>query len=133
MIRKTNQQTDYIFPVGSSDGTRRYRPVMMNPNSTAEQVYEVRFNNFSADNENYFLTQHEDVIDVVNPLFFHSIDRISGTSDPDIKLFFVPAADNDWTSFAHWYGSDQQWKDVTGTTENTSGNFKFIQKKNSSR
>lgn len=128
LIRKTDQQTDYIFPVGSSDGTRRYRPVMINPNATAEQVYEVRFNNFSADNENYFLAQHEEVIDAVNPLFFHSIDRVSGTSNPDIKLFFVPAADNDWTSFAHWYGSDQQWKDVTGTTENTSGNFKFIQK-----
>lgn len=128
LIRKTNQQTDYLFPVGSSDGTRRYRPVMMNPNTAAEQVYEVRFNNFSADNENYFLAQHESTIDVVNPLFFHSIDRVSGTSDPDIKLFFVPAADNDWTSFAHWYGSEQQWKDVTNTSENTSGNFKFIQK-----
>lgn len=130
LIRRTDQPSDYLFPVGSSDGTRRYRPVVMNPNSAVQQTYEVRMNNFAADNEGYFLSQHEDIIDIANPLFFHSIHRSGGNSDPDIKIFFVPAADNDWLSIAHWYPSEQQWKDAANTTENTLPDFKFIQKNN---
>lgn len=128
LTRRTNQQTDYLFPVGSSDGIHRYRPAEINPNSIAEQIYEVRMNNYSADNDGYFLAQKEETVDVVNPLFFHSIHRSQGNSDADIKLFFVPSTDNDWMSFAHWYPTEQRWNDVGNTTENNASNFKFILK-----
>lgn len=130
LIRKTGQQSDYLFPVGSGDGVRRYRPVVMNPNSAAGQTYEVRMNNFAADNEGYFLAQHEAAIDELNALFYHSIHRSAGNSSPDIKIYFVPASDNDWTSAAHWYPSEQKWKDLVNTTENNASDFKFILKNN---
>lgn len=128
-VRKTNQQVDYLFPVGSSDGVRRYRPIEMNPNEIAEQQFEARLNNYSADNDSYFLAQHENSIDQANSLFYHSINRRSGTANPDIKMFFIPTDDGDWKSFAHWYdGTEQEWKDVTNTTENNGTNFKYLYK-----
>lgn len=130
LIRNTNQQTEYLFPVGSSDGTLRYRPVTINPNSAVGQTYEVRLNNFSADNEGYFLSQHESIIDIVNPLFYHSIRRSVGTTNADIKLFFIPSVDKDWSSFAHWRSGDQSWIDVEDAIENTASNFKFVLKNN---
>lgn len=130
LVRNTNQQTDYLFPVGSSEGTRRYRPVTIHPHSTAEQTYEVRLNNFSADNDGYFLAQHEEIIDDANPLFFHSISRTQGVASADVKLFFIPSADNNWTSFAHWYPTAQEWKDVGNTTEANTANYNFLLKNN---
>lgn len=129
LIRNTNQQSEYLFPVGSSDGVRRYRPATITPNTSSNHTYNVRLNNFSADNEGYLLSQHEAEIDEVNPLFFHSIERSSGNSNATIKLFFVPSADNDWESFAHWYPSSQ-WEDVGNTTETSASNFKSIIKSN---
>ncbi len=128
LIRKTNQASDYLFPVGSSDGVRRYRPVIINPNATTQQVYGVRMNNYTADVDGYFLSQHENSIDEINDLFFHSINRFAGNSNSDIKLFYMPTDDNNWMSFAHWYPTQKQWEDVKNVTENNIPDFNYILK-----
>lgn len=128
LIREMNQSSNYLFPVGSSNGTRRYRPVEITPNSSSPESYAVRMNNYSADNDNYYLAQHESTIDLVNDQFYHSIHKINGNSNPAIKIFYVPSVDNDWISFGHWYDSDQLWKDVNNTTDQTVNDFKYIQK-----
>lgn len=128
LIRNTNQIDNYLFPVGSSDVVRRYRPVEIKPNTITTQVYAVRMNNYSAGDDGYYLTQHETIIDEVNPLFYHSIESIMGGDNPDIRIYFIPSQDKDWSSIAHWYTSDQEWKDLGNTSENNISNFKSILK-----
>lgn len=128
LIREMNQSSNYLFPVGSSNGVRRYRPVEITPSSSNAESYAVRMNNYSADNDNYFLAQHESIIDYANDLFFHSIHKMNANSNPAIKIFYVPSVDKDWASFAHWYDLDLLWKGVNNTTDQTVNNFKYILK-----
>lgn len=128
LIRKTNQIDEYLFPVGSSDGDRRYRPVEIKPNSNSEGIYAVRMNNYSAENDGFNLSQHESIIDVVNPLFYHSIKRLSGNSNPDLKIYFIPSQDKSWGSMGHFYSSDQEWKDLGNTSKTEMNQFSYILK-----
>lgn len=127
-VRATNQGAAYHFPVGSSVGTTRYRPVSITPASTANQQFEVRLNNYSADGDGFFLAQHSEEIDVANDKFYHSIDRPLGTSNATIRIHYVPNSDGDWMSTAHWYGNESLWKDVLNTNNNVAGNFKYSEK-----
>ena len=127
-IRNTNLIDTYIFPVGSSDGVRRYRPVEINPNTSLSQVYAVRMNNYSAADDGYSLVQHESIIDEVNPLFYHSIEHLLGDVHPDLKIYFIPNEDKDWGSIANWYNTDSEWKDLGNTAKNSNGNFNALLK-----
>ncbi len=128
LIRNTNQMDAYIFPVGSSDGVRRYRPVEISPNTNLSQVYAVRMNNYSAMDDGYQLSQHESIIDEVNPLFYHSIENLFGDVQPDLKIYFVPSKDKDWGSIANWHNADQEWKDIGNTDKSNGNNFSAILK-----
>lgn len=128
LIRRTNFVDKYLFPVGSSDGTRRYRPVTISPQAASDNKYAVRFNNYIADYDNYFITSHEGSIGEVNSLFYHSIERISGTSNADVEVFFIPSVDNDWKNLANWKTAASEWKNILATTNSTSGNFKNVSK-----
>lgn len=127
-VRVTNLNAVYQFPVGSSDGTLRYRPVNVTPNSSSDHQFEVRLNNYNADNDGFFLAQHTEDIEAANSLFYHSIERSSGNGNATIRIHYLPSADGDWLSTAHWYGNESLWKDVLNTNSNSSGNYQFSEK-----
>lgn len=127
-IRATNQNAVYNYPVGSSLGTTRYRPVALTPSSNASQQFAVRLNNYNADSDGFFLAQHSEEIDAANDEFYHSIDRLVGASNATIRIHYIPNTDGDWMSTAHWYGNDSEWKDVLNTNNNVSGNFNYSEK-----
>jgi gliding motility-associated-like protein len=127
-LRHTNQTATYLFPVGSSDGTVRYRPVTIDPNSAANNTFNVRLNNYSADADGYFLAQHAADIETANNLFYHSIVRSSGTSNADIRIHYLASSDGDWASTAHWYPSNTEWEDVSNTSNGVSTNYTFNEK-----
>lgn len=129
-VRNTNMSSNYIFPVGSSLGTLRYRPVNINPSSSSNHRFNVRLNNYNADNDAFYLAQHSEDIDLANDKFYHSIERTLGNSDATIQLLYLSGADGDWMSTAHWYSNDALWKDVLNTNSISIGNFNVSEKAN---
>lgn len=128
LIWNTNQFDEYLFPVGSSEGTRRYRPLMITSNEGDNQRYAVRFNNYSAEEDGFYLTQFDPSIGEVNPLYYHSIENLEGDANADLVFFYVPAEDNEWDSYANWDTASDEWKNAEVMGTETIGNFKSITK-----
>jgi gliding motility-associated-like protein len=128
MIRFTNSQNSYLFPVGSSDGTLRYRPVHVTPNLSSNQELAVRFNNYNSDNDGYLLASHENTISLANTLFYHSIERLTGTSAADIQIDYLPTNDGNWNSLADWSNTLAMWREIGNTSTLALSNYKSISK-----
>jgi len=125
LVRATDQASNYLFPVGSSDGERRYRPVEINPNTTDKQIYRVRMNNHSADLDNYFLVKHNDPIEKLNSLFYHSIQPESNTYAPDITVLYITSDDGTWTNLGYWSPVNLNWNEFKSNSIVTS-NFEAM-------
>ena len=115
LSRATNQTATYLFPVGSSVGAFRYRPVEITPNSTSASTYAVRLANLDANLEGYDRSQTEMEICRMNELFYHQIARTSGSSAADISISFDMAADGDWEGIANWKIPSTEWQVVDGS------------------
>jgi gliding motility-associated-like protein len=137
-LARTTQNTGmYLFPTGSNantsanipgSGTFRYRPIELNPTNANLDVYSVRMANLDATLETYNRNSAESIICEANPLFYHQIDRISGTSSADVGVCFIPATDGQWSDLARWnITSNGIWQDIpavnlsniTGFTKST--------------
>lgn len=128
LIRNTNQSSLYVFPVGSRDGVYRFRPVEITPVGSTSSSYSVRFNNYSADNNGFTLTQNDGSVEVANNLFYHSLKRVGGNVDANVGFYYLPTDDGNWESIGHWYST--QWKDMTEATATTNVNFTVLSKAN---
>ncbi len=109
LSRTTYNAESYLFPVGSSAGTMRYRPVEISPAVQAANTFTVRLANTDATLEGFDRAQVDSSICASNPLYFHRINRSSGTSAAGIKIFFDAAADGNWAGIANWYISPGEW------------------------
>lgn len=123
LTRVTNTAAGYMFPTGSSVGVVRFRPVELTPQGTNASEYAVRFNNYIATQESFDLDDNDGVPCEHNELFFHSIDRSSGTLSTDVKLFYVSANDGVWSGISHWRTASSDWNDVGITTSGNAGSF----------
>ncbi|MBW7867186.1 MAG: gliding motility-associated C-terminal domain-containing protein [Brumimicrobium sp.] len=128
LVRKMAVTGDYIFPVGSSDGTRRYRAVIIDSKTSSAQSYAVRMNNFISDNEGYPVVQHEAEIDEVNSAYYHSIRRLEGSTDANLIIYYDPSTDKDWESIAHWSSSQQEWRNIKNAIQQDESNYSYIEK-----
>lgn len=122
-LARTTQNTGmYLFPTGSNantsanipgSGTFRYRPVELNPNDANLNNYSVRLANLDASQESYNRNNAEPIICDANPLFYHQINRISGTSSADIGVCYIPASDGQWNDLARWnITTNGIWQDI---------------------
>jgi gliding motility-associated-like protein len=127
-IRKTNTTNTYLFPVGSSEGVLRYRPVEIDPVNSNENDFAVRFNNYSPNNDGFLLNQKEPEIEDANSLFYHSIERIGGNSAADYRIFYLPNLDGEWAGIANWENLQSLWLAINETSQAVAGNFSVQQK-----
>lgn len=130
VLWNTNSTADYIFPVGSSDGNLRYRPVSIQPKTTTNSVYAVRMNNYSADLDSYLFTMKEPSVETVNTSFYHSIDRVSGEALANIAIAYSESTDGAYTGIAHWNLTDILWKDIPNSLDSPFGNYQSLKKDN---
>lgn len=130
MIREMNQSGSYLFPVGSSDGTRRFRPIIVESGGNQHQTYATRMNNFSPDSQGFPLTQKEESISEANSKFYHSVRSLTANSNANLLLFFDPNKDSEWESIAHWSTSEIEWKDIESNGINSFSNYKYSLKSN---
>ena len=126
--RNTNSTNAYLFPVGSSDGTLRYRPATITPENNSLSEYAVRFNNYNPNTDMYFLAQKENEIEESNVLFYHSIEHLDGSNNGNIRIYYVPANDGNWSGMANWSTSQNLWQNTGETVSDAISNFSFVEK-----
>jgi len=124
LSRKTNTSASYLFPVGSSLGELRYRPVELTPDLAGNNTYTVRFANIESTDEGYNISNLGDEVCQVNPEFYHQIGRSAGTSSADINIYYDEAADGEWEGISNWNPAQTQWNNVDGSyTTNSTAPF----------
>ncbi len=128
-VRYTNSMLEYIFPVGSSDGTIRYRPVIIAPDQNSAQQFTVRFNNYSPDNISQSVLLKETDIENVNPLFFHSITQLNSGVANTLKIAYDANLDGIQSGIANWSNSTSLWSSLGTTNEMSLGNYLLQEKK----
>jgi len=112
LVRSTNSPQVYLFPVGSSLGTQRYRPVEITPDDNAPSDFAVRLANTDATNEGYPINQKEPNITSVNPLYYHQITRpVGNSSASSITIYYDPASDGLAFGIGHWQ-EQPEWRNV---------------------
>lgn len=127
LSRATDQAQNYLFPVGSSLGTTRFRPIELRPETTAANTYKVRHANLDASLDNYDRVIREPLVCEVNPLYYNRIFRTTGTDGAYIKATYDINADGDWQGIVHWQGLPR-WEIVSpsvGGFDNTY-NLNFV-------
>jgi gliding motility-associated-like protein len=128
LYRNTNAASSYLYPVGSSDGTLRYRPVTIVPENNSLNEYAVRFNNYNPNNDTYLLSQKEAEIEEANALFYHSMEHASGNTNGTIRIHYLPASDGSWSGIANWSPSQNLWTNTGETTLDNIANYSFVEK-----
>ena len=121
--RETNTNGVYVFPTGSSTGTLRYRPVELTPSASAANTYVARLNNMDASTQSFDRNQTDGIPCDLNPLYFHSINRVAGTSSTDVRLFYIAGSDGSWSGMAQWQTGNTKWNDMNAAGAGSSGAF----------
>ncbi len=118
-----NQSADYVFPVGSSLGTKRYRTVTLKPTTASSCRFFVSMENVNATTDGYDVNKFDSVtICKINDQFYHRIVRDNGSTSADIGISFDKLADGGWASSAQW---QTKWE-KTGTTTMTSATYETV-------
>jgi len=123
LSRNTLAANTYFFPVGSSIGTARFRPIDITPDDASANTFKVRMANTDATTEGFDLSSKESTIGEINPNFYHRINRTNGNSSADITLYYDNSSDGDYEIMTAWQNT-AQWKNlglVTTTNNGLSG------------
>ncbi|MDD4217637.1 MAG: gliding motility-associated C-terminal domain-containing protein [Bacteroidales bacterium] len=115
LSRQTNVSNVYSFPVGSSVGTPRYRPVEITPTAATANTYTVRMANVDATTEGFDITQLASGVCEINPLFYHQINRTNGTSPINMDIYYDNSADGTWEGIANWNTLPNLWNIIAGS------------------
>ena len=118
LSRATLSTSPYLYPVGSSLGTVRYRPIEITPNSSSAQIYTVRLANVDVSSEGFNRSTKDTTICKINPDFYHRINRTLGSSSADLTTYFDQSSDGNYSAVTHWQNAPQ-WE-VTSTPTNIS-------------
>ncbi|MBE7443024.1 MAG: gliding motility-associated C-terminal domain-containing protein [Flavobacteriales bacterium] len=124
LTRATNQSNEYVYPLGSNVGTRRFRAIYITPNSTAQNQYSAILNNYNATTDAYQTSSLDTNLCTVNDLFYHKIERKSGVSAAAIKVSYINGVDGSWSSTANW--NNAIWNNNNLNQQNT-GNYYNIE------
>ena len=116
LSRRTAQIDTYLFPVGSSVGTMRYRPVELRPTVSPNNTFEVRMANLDATIEGFDRTLTDSNVCQLNPLFYHQINRPSGVSSVDLNIFYNELEDGAWAGISNWKQSNVKWEYIYGSS-----------------
>ncbi len=121
----TNQTSPYLYPVGSSAGTPRIRPVRITPTQSTDNIYSVRFANTDPNNEGFNRAIKANGICEINENFYHLIDHTSGSSAAGIAIYYEDQTDGNWAGIGHWQ-IVPQWQNTSSATSGTSGAYELL-------
>ncbi|MBL0339560.1 MAG: PKD domain-containing protein [Bacteroidetes bacterium] len=118
--RNTNSPGQYLFPMGSSQGNPRFRPVALTPTNAAANTYAGRFVNNDPTADGFSILLKDANLGSINPLWYQKINGLSGTTNPDIRLYFdnlqdaiAPLPNLLMTQWAY-NAPPVQWRSISG-------------------
>jgi len=113
LSRTTKVVSPYLFPMGSSIGVTRYRPVEISALVNDSSAYVVGFFNYNATNEGFDTHSKDTTICLVDSLFYHKINRTYGYPTVNMTVYFDNLTDGTWDGLANWnlLGSNR-WNDM---------------------
>ena len=112
LLRHTNDTTPYFFPVGSTQGTSRFRPVNISPDSSSLAAFKVRLANTDPTTEGWDRSLSSFKVCEVNPNFFHRITRTVGTQSAVVEMFFDVLLDGDFSDIGKWVNTNM-WDEAS--------------------
>jgi len=130
LSRNTASTNTYLFPVGSSVGTFRYRPVEVIPENNSASTYTIRMANVDATTEGFDRDLVAPDICQTNPLFYHRINRTAGTTPVQMNIYFDENTDGSWEGIANWTTNPNQWEIIIGSTSTPSSPLSYAQANN---
>jgi len=104
--RATNSTSPYFFPLGSTVGSFRYRPVELRPASGAATTYKVRFANEPSPDHQSLSAE----IYYINYPFHHIVERTSGGTAADVRIMYMQSSDGAFETLAHRNTGSSQWE-----------------------
>ncbi len=114
LLRYTGQTSDYYFPVGSSLGTTRFRPLTITP-TQPNMRWLVRMANVDATIEGFDRSVRDSFVCEVNPDFYHRVYRDSGVGDAALAIHYESAVDGLYDDIGHWQNIPQ-WESIGPAT-----------------
>ena len=115
LLRRTNQTQMYLFPLGSTVGTFRYRPIEFTPLASNINHYKARFANADATTEGFDRNVKYNRVCVINPVWYHRLYHPYGNDSADISILYDLAVDGDWNEIVHWQNVPQ-WEPIQRDT-----------------
>ncbi len=119
LLRYVQDTQPYFFPVGSSLGVSRYRPIELRLSANALNVFKVRHANTDATLEGFDRDLRQAEICLINPDYYHRIWQEQGTDSTQITYHYDAATDGVYDSLAHWQNVPQ-WEVTGGVTSGIS-------------
>lgn len=104
----------YLFPVGDSLTTLRYRPIEFTPSTADSAVYTVRFANYRANFDGFPIENKDDTLCLVNPFYFWRINRTHGQAPAALTAYYDPATDTVYQYLGHY---QTEWELIGGQTQ----------------
>ncbi|MBS1685010.1 MAG: gliding motility-associated C-terminal domain-containing protein [Bacteroidetes bacterium] len=111
LLRYTDSDSTYLYPVGSNLGTFRYRPIEMTPTASQNNQYKVRFANIDPTAEGFDRNIRFHLVCSINPNWYHRIYHPYGPDSADLAIFYDPAADGQWNDIVHWQNVPE-WESI---------------------
>lgn len=114
--REMLDSVEYFYPLGSSVGTLRYRPLIITPADSTFMAVGARLANVDATFEGYDRSNRSADICGINPNFYHQVERTQGSNPVSISIFYNPQDDGLWSQIAHWQNTPR-WELAGLSTE----------------
>lgn len=123
LARAVAQNANYIFPVGSRlnispNQFKRYRPVLIKPESSAVDTFHVRFVNRDASINSLSVNSLDTTLCYVNPWWYHRINKDNGgiaSADITIRYNTFAEGDENYNTIANWNASPGLWEGLSST------------------
>ncbi len=107
LVRITNDTLPYLFPLGSSVNSLRYRPVVITPTSNVPSSFAARLVNHDANTDSLYRNNIDTVVCNTLPDFYHKVTRLSGSSEANVSLYYDQSTDGYWDIISNW--NDTLW------------------------
>ncbi len=109
LVRSTNSTGTYLYPMGSTVGTPRYRPVNIAPANANANDFSVGFVNSDPNNDGFLTSNAQAPACWVNDQWYHHIGQLTGSSNADVTIAFDDQLDTVFTGIANY--TSNNWTD----------------------
>jgi gliding motility-associated-like protein len=101
LSRQTATPSAYLFPLGSSTGTKRYRAVEVTPATNNPNTFTGSFVNNDPTADGFNKDSVDAILCKVNDKYYHKLRRTNGGDAADLTFYYLPA-DGNFEALAQW-------------------------------